>query len=122
MSERSAGVGQPSHVGGESRAKLHWAWLSRGRGALVALGAAVLLLVVAGAAFRQSGSSPKPSIQAGAPQTAATQAAATQAAATQAAAPSAKSAPRPALSAAEEAYLRALWPIHGDVERSAVRV
>ena len=28
----------------------------------------------------------------------------------------------PALSAAEEAYLRALWPIHGDVERSAVRV
>jgi hypothetical protein len=28
----------------------------------------------------------------------------------------------PALSAAEEEYLRALWPIHGDVERSAVRV
>jgi hypothetical protein len=27
-----------------------------------------------------------------------------------------------ALSDAEEAYLRALWPIHGDVERSAVRV
>jgi len=34
----------------------------------------------------------------------------------------AKAASSPALSAAEEAYLRALWPIHGDVERSAVRV
>jgi len=28
----------------------------------------------------------------------------------------------PALSDAEESYIRALWPIHGDVERSAVRV
>jgi hypothetical protein len=30
--------------------------------------------------------------------------------------------PRPALSPAEEAYLRALWPIHGDVERSTMRM
>jgi hypothetical protein len=30
--------------------------------------------------------------------------------------------PRPALSAAEEAYMRALWPIHGDVERSVMRM
>ncbi len=29
---------------------------------------------------------------------------------------------RPALTAAEEAYVRALWPIHGDVERSVMRV
>jgi hypothetical protein len=29
--------------------------------------------------------------------------------------------PRPALTPAEEAYMRALWPIHGDVERSLVR-
>ena len=29
--------------------------------------------------------------------------------------------PRPALSPAEEAYIRALWPIHGSVERSTVR-
>jgi len=29
---------------------------------------------------------------------------------------------RPAFTAAEEAYIRALWPIHGDVERSAVRL
>jgi len=38
-----------------------------------------------------------------------------------AAAPQAKSA-RPALSADEERYLRALWPIHGDVERSTMRM
>jgi hypothetical protein len=30
--------------------------------------------------------------------------------------------PRPALSAAEEQYIRDLWPIHGDVERSTVRM
>jgi hypothetical protein len=29
---------------------------------------------------------------------------------------------RPTLTRAEEAYIQALWPIHGDVERSAVRV
>jgi len=29
---------------------------------------------------------------------------------------------RPALTHAEEAYIQALWPIHGEVERSAVRV
>ena len=30
--------------------------------------------------------------------------------------------PRPALSPAEEAYMRAMWPIHGDVERSLMRM
>lgn len=30
--------------------------------------------------------------------------------------------PRPPLTRAEEAYVRALWPIHGDVERSTVRM
>jgi hypothetical protein len=30
--------------------------------------------------------------------------------------------PRPAFTPAEEAYIRALWPIHGDVERSTVRM
>ena len=30
--------------------------------------------------------------------------------------------PRPALTSAEEAYMRAMWPIHGDVERSLMRV
>ena len=30
--------------------------------------------------------------------------------------------PRPALTPAEEAYMRAMWPIHGDVERSLMRV
>ena len=29
--------------------------------------------------------------------------------------------PRPPLSAAEESYIRAMWPIHGDVERSLMR-
>jgi len=29
---------------------------------------------------------------------------------------------RPAFTAAEEAYIRALWPIHGEVERSTVRL
>jgi len=29
---------------------------------------------------------------------------------------------RPALSAEEERYIRALWPIHGDVERSTMRM
>jgi CRISPR/Cas system CMR-associated protein Cmr3 (group 5 of RAMP superfamily) len=29
---------------------------------------------------------------------------------------------RPAFTAAEAVYIRALWPIHGDVERSAVRL
>ena len=30
--------------------------------------------------------------------------------------------PKPAFTPAEEAYIRALWPIHGDVERSTVRL
>ena len=30
--------------------------------------------------------------------------------------------PRPALTAAEEQYIRALWPIHGDVQRSTMRM
>jgi hypothetical protein len=30
--------------------------------------------------------------------------------------------PRPAWNRAEEAYIQALWPIHGDVERGAVRL
>jgi hypothetical protein len=30
--------------------------------------------------------------------------------------------PRPALTAAEERYIAALWPIHGDVERAALRL
>jgi hypothetical protein len=30
--------------------------------------------------------------------------------------------PRPALSPAEESYIRALWPIHGDVERTTMRM
>jgi len=30
--------------------------------------------------------------------------------------------PRPPFTRAEEAYIRALWPIHGDVERSTVRM
>jgi len=30
--------------------------------------------------------------------------------------------PRPAFTPAEEAYIQALWPIHGDVERSAARM
>jgi hypothetical protein len=30
--------------------------------------------------------------------------------------------PRPALSPAEEAYIRGLWPIHGDVQRSTMRL
>jgi hypothetical protein len=30
--------------------------------------------------------------------------------------------PRPAFTRAEETYIQALWPIHGEVERSAVRV
>ena len=29
---------------------------------------------------------------------------------------------RPALTAAEEKYIRELWPIHGDVERSTLRM
>jgi hypothetical protein len=30
--------------------------------------------------------------------------------------------PRPPLSPAEEQYMRALWPVHGDVERSVMRM
>lgn len=30
--------------------------------------------------------------------------------------------PRPALDPAEEAYMRAMWPIHGDVQRSLMRM
>ncbi|MCI0546625.1 MAG: hypothetical protein L0027_05015 [Candidatus Rokubacteria bacterium] len=30
--------------------------------------------------------------------------------------------PRPAFTPAEEAYIKALWPIHGDVERSTMRL
>ncbi|MGE5802139.1 MAG: hypothetical protein ACM358_07760, partial [Gemmatimonadota bacterium] len=39
-----------------------------------------------------------------------------------AAVPRAERPARPALSPAEEAYLHALWPIHGDVERSTARI
>jgi hypothetical protein len=38
------------------------------------------------------------------------------------AARSAPAAPRPPLTRAEEAYIQALWPIHGAVERSTVRM
>ena len=37
-------------------------------------------------------------------------------------APAAARPSRPAFTPAEEAYIRALWPIHGDVERSTVRL
>jgi len=37
-------------------------------------------------------------------------------------APRAAEPPRPALTAAEEQYIRALWPIHGDVQRSSLRM
>jgi hypothetical protein len=30
--------------------------------------------------------------------------------------------PKPAFTRSEEAYIQALWPIHGDVERSAIRI
>jgi hypothetical protein len=30
--------------------------------------------------------------------------------------------PKPAFTSAEEKYIQALWPVHGDVERSALRV
>jgi len=36
--------------------------------------------------------------------------------------PSPATPPKPAFTRAEEAYIQALWPIHGDVERSAVRM
>src|SRR5262245_43616552 len=36
--------------------------------------------------------------------------------------PSAVAPPRPAFTPAEETYIRALWPIHGDVERSTARL
>jgi hypothetical protein len=36
--------------------------------------------------------------------------------------PSPRAPSRPPLSRPEETYLQALWPIHGDVERSAVRM
>jgi hypothetical protein len=34
----------------------------------------------------------------------------------------AATAPKPAFTRAEEAYIQALWPIHGEIERSTVRV
>jgi hypothetical protein len=37
-------------------------------------------------------------------------------------APAAAKPPKPAFTAAEEAYIQALWPIHGQVERSAARM
>jgi hypothetical protein len=39
-----------------------------------------------------------------------------------AATPAAQKPARPALSADEERYIRALWPIHGEVERSTMRL
>jgi len=41
---------------------------------------------------------------------------------TSTAAPATAKSARPALSADEERYIRALWPIHGDVERTTMRM
>lgn len=81
----------------------HFAWSTIGRrSAIVAAAAIALPSIVAGGVVHQS---PTSALSAG-----------------QALARPAKAASSPAFSDAEEAYLRALWPIHGDVERSAVRV
>ena len=81
----------------------HFAWSTIGRSsALVAAVAIMLPSVVAGGVVPQSATSAR--------------------SVGQSLARPAAAASSPALSDAEEAYLRALWPIHGDVERSAVRV
>jgi hypothetical protein len=72
------------------------------RGSALAAAAAITLLLVVVGSVVQSGT--------------------TRLSAGQALVSPAKAASSPALSDAEEAYIQALWPIHGDVERSAVRV
>jgi hypothetical protein len=76
-------------------------WPSRGTLALVGLALVALAGILIVAALRQ---------------------AAPPGVATPPPGPSAPVPPRPALTRAEEAYIQALWPIHGDVERSALRV
>jgi hypothetical protein len=72
----------------------------RRRSALVAAGLIALILVVCAGVVRELGTNAQPAGAARAGSAKAT----------------------PAFSAAEEAYVWALWPIHGDVERTAVRV
>jgi hypothetical protein len=79
-------------------------WPSSPKGTVFAVGVTALLAAIAFGAMREAstaGSAPAhPASSAARP-----------------AAP-----PRPAFTRAEEAYIQALWPIHGEVERSAVRV
>ena len=72
------------------------------RSALVVVAAVALLLSVVGAMKHQLGTTARSAGQALVRSTEVTSS--------------------PALNAAEEAYIRALWPVHGDVERSAVRI
>ena len=46
----------------------------------------------------------------------------TERASSSAVSPAVATAPKPALTRAEEAYIQALWPIHGEIERTAARV
>jgi len=99
---QGSGVSQAS--GGDSSGKInHFASSPRRRRALFAAGAIIGLFAVAAAGLvHQSGTSAGSTGQVLArPGTAAS---------------------RQAFNAAEEDYVRALWPTHGDVERRAVRV
>lgn len=99
---KSARIGPASSTSSLTK-KMFFAASLHGRiNAIVALAAIALAMVVAGGAVHRFGSGAKSPGEA--------------------LLGPAKAASNPALSTAEEAYLQALWPVHGDVERSAVRV
>ena len=77
-------------------------WLPRAKRSVIAAAVLVLLAIVAYAVVREATTTARGVIP---PQ----------------ARPVSKP-PKPAFTPAEEAYIRALWPIHGDVERSTVRL
>lgn len=94
---RSSGRRSAAH-----KAASRWAWLPRVKRGVLAAAVLVLLAIVGFAVIRETTTTARGTTASQAP-------------------PVAKP-PRPAFTPAEEAYIRALWPIHGDVERSTVRL
>jgi hypothetical protein len=86
----------------------HSQWLRGARGGVLAVALLALLCVLVFAAAREvttTARAPDPTVSRPAP-----------------ASRAAPTPQRPAFSRAEEAYIQALWPIHGEVERSSIRL
>ncbi len=105
MERKRAASSRGMHLAGDGitgKSSYHPQWPFSGKMTVAAMGALAFLAVVAFGVTREAGT--------------------TGGAASAAIARSPANPPKPAYTRAEEAYIQALWPIHGDVERSTLRV